>query len=161
MTQITYRFAKDSDAEGLIALVAQCYAEYEGCILDVDGEEPQYRSIASFFADNGGLFWVAEQGGKIVGSVGFAPKKETAELKHLYVDSNVRRQGLASSLCQLVEDAVQERGLPTLYLWTDTRFENAHRLYEKRGFIGGAVTRTLSDLSQSVEYYYEKALRPS
>jgi putative acetyltransferase len=63
---VQYRDARDSDAEGLINLVAKCYAGYEGCILDVDAEEPQLNYIASYFADKGGRFWVAEMNQKKV-----------------------------------------------------------------------------------------------
>ncbi len=158
MTDITYRPAKDDDADRLIALIDKCYAEYEGCILDVDAEEPQLRHIASYFADKGGEFWVAEKDGQLVGSIGYAPDKQVVELKHLYVDSAIRRQGLASHLCSLVENAAENRGASAILLWTDTRFTNAHALYEKRGFVGGTETRTLNDLSHTIEYYYEKTL---
>ncbi len=158
MTDIIYRLAKDDDAEGLISLVDKCYAEYEGCILDVDREEPQLRYIASYFADKGGEFWIAEKDGKIVGSIGYTFSGKVVELKHLYVDSAIRRQGLASHLCSLVEKAAENRKVPALLLWTDTRFTNAHQLYEKRGFVGGTETRTLNDLSNTIEYYYEKTL---
>ena len=57
---VIYRKAKDTDAESLIRLVAKCYAAYEGCILDVDAEEPQLNYIATYFREKGGNFWIAE-----------------------------------------------------------------------------------------------------
>ena len=33
------RRANDSDSAGVIALIAGVFAEYEGCVLDVDREE--------------------------------------------------------------------------------------------------------------------------
>jgi putative acetyltransferase len=44
-------------------------------------------------------------------------------------------------------------------LWSDTRFEDAHRLYEGRGYRRGDELRELHDLSGSVEYYYRRSLQ--
>lgn len=161
MTEITYRPAMDADGPSLIELIDKCYAEYDGCILDVDGEEPQLRRIASYFSGKQGEFWVAEQAGRIVGSIGYVQEGDQAEIKHLYVDGTIRRQGLASRLCSLVENAASKRQLSAIILWTDTRFTNAHRLYEKRGFVKGGMTRDLDDLSKTTEYYYQRTLRTS
>jgi len=158
MMEIVYRAANDSDAEGLIDLVTKCYEDYEGCILDVDAEEPQLRYIASFFAEKNGEFWVAELNGKIIGSIGYTNTTDGFELKHLYVDADIRRQGLATNLCDLVESSASKMNIENIKLWTDTRFHEAHLLYEKRGFAGKTLTRVLHDLSNTTEYYYEKAL---
>lgn len=156
--KIIYRAASDSDADGLIELVSKCYEGYEGCILDVENEEPQMRYISTFFADKGGEFWVAELDGKIVGSIGYSYEDGEFELKHLYVDGDIRRQGLATRLCELVDEAATGLKIDKIKLWTDTRFHEAHLLYEKRGFTGKVVTRELEDISETTEYYYEKAL---
>lgn len=157
---IIYRKAKDTDAPGLIRLVSKCYAGYEGCILDVDAEEPQLNYIATYFSGKGGEFWVAELDDETVGSIGYTHQNSEFELKHLYVDGEVRRRGIASSLCQLVETAAATKGVQKIKLWTDTRFQEAHNLYERRGFTGKIETRVLKDLSNTTEYYYEKSLRP-
>ncbi|WP_240969571.1 GNAT family N-acetyltransferase [Sneathiella limimaris] len=157
--EIKYRAAVDEDADGLIELVDRCYADYEGCILDVDAEEPQLRYIATYFAEKDGEFWVATRDAQIVGSIGYTYDKRVCEIKHLYVDNRIRRQGIATRLCDLVENAAHQREAEKLILWTDTRFETAHQLYERRGFKGKTETRELQDLSQTTEYYYEKSLR--
>ncbi len=156
---ICYRYGENSDEAGLITLIEKCFAGYDNCILDVDNEEPQLRHIRTHFDDLGGEFWVAEQDGKIVGCIGYKPTEDTVEIKHLYVDTDVRRQGLATHLCDLVEEAALKRGAAKITLWTDTRFMEAHALYEKRGFAGKTETRELNDISETVEYYYEKPLR--
>jgi len=158
---ISYRYGEDSDEADLITLIEKCYAGYDNCILDVENEEPQLRHIRTYFDELGGEFWVADQDGKIVGCIGYKPSENTVEVKHLYVDTDVRRQGLGTNLCDLVEEAAKKRGAAKIILWTDTRFLEAHSLYEKRGFVGKVETRELNDLSESVEYYYEKSLRTS
>jgi putative acetyltransferase len=154
----TVRDALDSDSERLIRLIGEVFAEYPGCVMDVDGEMPHLRRPASAFAGWGGRFWVAEQDGQVVACVGLAAHDGTAELKHLYVAATSRRRGLGGRLCELVEAEARRRGLGRIDLWSDTRFLDAHRLYESRGYVRGPWTRDLHDLSRSVEYLYSKSL---
>ena len=157
--KVTIREARDDDSEGLIALVDGCWSEYPGCILDVDGELPELRAIASHYAGRDGRFWIADSGGKVVGSVGLLPAApRVAELCKLYVDRAARRSGLGTHLVGLVEAEARSRGAELLHLWSDTRFAEAHRLYERLGFARAPETRALNDLSHSVEYHYRKPL---
>jgi putative acetyltransferase len=157
------RDARDGDAEQLIRLMADVFAEYPGCVLDVDGEEPDLRAIATAYAGHGGRFWVAERpaDGRVVGMVGARPLPSSGghlELKKLYVDQSARGTGLGTLLIGLVEVEAASRGAPLLELWSDTRFHTAHRLYERLGYQRGATLRELHDLSASVEYHFTKAL---
>jgi putative acetyltransferase len=156
---VDIRDARDADSPGLIRLIEDCYAEYPGCVLDVEGEAPELIAPATSHANAGGRLWVAERGGAIVGSVAILPADaRSAELKKLYVSSGVRRLGLGARLCGLVEAEARSRGAATVVLWSDTRFEDAHRLYEGRGYERGPDTRELHDASNSVEYYFRKSL---
>ena len=156
---VEIRDARDDDSDGLIRLIGGCYAEYPGCVLDVEGEVLELIAPATWHTDAGGRLWVAERDGTIVGSVALLPAStRTMELKKLYVSSDVRRSGLGARLCGLVEAEARGRGATTMELWSDTRFEDAHRLYEGRGYERGPDTRELHDASQSVEYYFRKSL---
>ncbi len=156
------REARDSDAGALIALIAAVYDEYPGCVLDVDDEAPELLAIRSHFRQLGGRFWVAEQNASLVGSVGFVPLAEAdgVELRKLYVAQSARRRGLGASLCERVEAAARARGARFVELWSDTRFEDAHRLYARLSYLRGAHTRALHDRSASIEYYFKKQLEP-
>jgi putative acetyltransferase len=156
------REARNSDAGALIELIAAVYDEYPGCVLDVEGEAPELLAIRSHFRQLGGRFWVAEQNARLVGSVGFVPLGEAdgIELRKLYVAQSARRRGLGAGLCERVEAAARARGARFVELWSDTRFEDAHRLYAGRGYLRGADTRALHDQSASIEYYYRKLLEP-
>jgi len=48
-----------------------------------------------------------------------------------------------------------------MILWTDTRFHQAHRFYERLGYQSDSRTRAIDDLSRSVEYFYSKRLKPA
>lgn len=159
--KVKIREARDDDGEQLTELIAGCYAEYEGCVLDVDGEAPELREIASWHAAKGGRFWVAESEGRLVGSAGIVPgeRKGLAEMKKLYVAKGARRMGLGARLCSLIEVEAMSRGFTEIELWSDTRFNDAHRLYEGRGYVRGPKTRDLRDKSKSTEYYFRKDLR--
>ncbi len=148
------RDATDEDSWDLIGLVASCWSEYPGCVLDRDNEVPYYRTIATSFASWGGRFWVAEQSGRVVGSIGLTPSATAGEieLRMLYVARAWRRQGLATRLVALVEDEAERRDATSITLWSDTRFEDAHRLYERLGYTRSPTTRELHDLSNTVEY---------
>jgi putative acetyltransferase len=157
--EVIFRDSRDDDAQGLIALIGGVFAEYPGCVLDVDGELPELRAIASYFREKGGRFWVAERGGEVIACVGLSPRPDRGvELHKLYVRRDSRRQGMGSRLCQLVESTAQERGASHVELWTDTRFQTAHLVYQKRGYLRGSTVRELHDKSATVEYYYRKDL---
>jgi len=154
------RDARDDDAEGLIALIAGCYAEYPNCILDVDGECPELRCIATTFRRWGGHFLVAHCKGRIVGSSGCHPTGNTLiwQFRKLYVAREARGQGLGSTLVRLTEDYSREHGARYAEFWSDTRFVTAHRLYERLGYVRGPGKRSLPDISRSYEYYFSKPL---
>jgi GNAT superfamily N-acetyltransferase len=157
---LVLRDARDDDASQLIELIGACWSEYPGVIMDVDGEVPELRAIATAYQKRRGRFWIAEKAGRVIGSAGIAATKDPGvfELQKLYVAKDSRRQGLGARLCAVVESEARARGGKSLELWSDTRFTDAHRLYEKLGYIRGPQTRNLNDLSKTVEYYFRKDL---
>ena len=155
------RRVRDSDACALIRLIDLCWSAYEGCILDVDAEEPQLRAMRSHFDTAGGEYWVAEVAeGRIVASGGWAPAVDPAgiELHKLYVLAELRRQGIARRLAGMVEAAARRRGSGFLELWSDSRFLEGHAFYEALGYRRTGGTRTLNDLSNTTEFHFVKDL---
>ena len=151
------RDGRDDDSASLIALIGAIYAEYPGCILDVEREEPMLLAPATCLAAEGGRFWVAEDAHGIIGCAGFKRHADHAELVKLYVAKRERGRGLATRLVATVESAVS-LAFARVELWTDARFLDAHRLYERLSFRRSPGSRTLDDLSHSTEYHYSKAL---
>ena len=153
------RLVRDSDAEGLIRLIDACWSAYEGCILDVDAEEPQLRAMRSHFDALGGEYWIAEgAGGLVAAGGGWAPAADPigAELHKLYVLAELRRQGIARRLIGMAEAAARSRGSRFVELWSDTRFLEAHAFYEALGYRWTGRTRELNDLSNTVEFHFVK-----
>jgi N-acetylglutamate synthase-like GNAT family acetyltransferase len=154
---ITIRPARDDDADALCALIATIFAEYPGVFFVIE-EMPELRHIATAFAE--GAFWCAERQGEVVGCVGSSPThmEDGVELKKLYVATSQRREGLGGRLADRVEQAARDRGARFVELWSDVKFETAHRFYEARGYERGTQTRELHDVSDTLEFYFRKVL---
>ncbi len=125
----------------------------------MDAEEPQLRALASYFHGQGGMLVAAELGGSIVGMAATRPLPEapgTWEICKVYVDATQRGTGLAHRLLDTVEAAARAGGAQTLRLWSDSRFDRAHRFYERRGFVRDGPLRVLNDLSNTIEFAYAR-----
>lgn len=175
MDEVRLRAVVDADSAGVIALIAAVFAEYPGCILDVDAEEPELRAPASSFAG----FWVLEVEAEPLGAApGAGPSAATivgcaglglrdaaddglvAELKKVYLDRRLRGRGLGARLIAHVEDEARRRGARAIELWSDTRFVTAHAVYRRLGYTCTGAQRELHDLSATTEVFYVKALSP-
>jgi len=153
------RPGRDSDAAGLIALIGRCWADYPGCILDVEREEQKLLALATYYGERGGAVWVAEDGGAIVGMAATLPAAGDAwEIAKLYVHPDCHGSGLAHRLLDVAEAHAMAGGAQCLTLWTDTRFVRAHRFYEKRSWVRAGPVRAIGDLSCSIEFDYVKPL---
>jgi GNAT superfamily N-acetyltransferase len=159
------RDARDDDAAGLIELIRTCWSAYPGCVLDVDGELPHLRAIASAYRSWRGRAWIAEHAGRVTASIGLVPVSceggrgwEAGEIRMLYVLPGARRAGLGSRLLALAEAEAASRGARRIELWSDTRFTDAHRFYLRHGYVQGPDTRELHDRSNSVEYSFLRDL---
>ncbi len=149
------RRGRDSDADALIALTWVCWSQYPGVRMDVDLEMPEYRALATYYADLGGALWVDERGGAITGMIATRPLQDGVwEICRVYVEPALHGSGLGHQLLDTAEAFAA--GAERFVLWSDTRFERAHRFYEKRSFVRRGPIRVLNDISASLEYRFEK-----
>ncbi len=153
------RAARDGDGPAIIELITSCWHEYPGVFMDVDGENPELRVLATYFTEAGGAFWVAESAGRLCGTVGTKPTGGGAwELCRMYVADDMRGNGLANRLFNTAADHARAHGGTRLHLWTDTRFDRAHRFYERVGLVRDGGIKPLMDASNSLEFGYAKPL---
>lgn len=151
----------DTDAAALQALVAGCFAAYEGAVLEVDGLDAWMLHPATHVAETGAVLWVLPATPDLAATVGWRPSgPDAVELKTLYVGAPWRRRGHALALVGLVERAARQQRARTVELWTDTRFHEAHRLYARLGYSKTAETRDLHDRSNTTEFRFVKTLEP-
>ncbi len=153
------RAGRDDDAPRFIALIGRCWADYPNCPLDVDGEAPELRALASYYAAQGGALWIAEDGAGMVASRPVAATEW--EICRVYVHPDRHGSGLGPALLQTAEAHAIAAGARTLTLWTDTRFARAHRFYEKHGYHRDPTTRALGDMAGTIEYRYVKQVAAS
>jgi putative acetyltransferase len=154
------RLAADADAQDLFGLLSLCFAEYPGCFVDPHDDLPDLRYPGSSFDRKGGAFWVVDdERGRVCACVAVDfPEDGAAELHRLYVRPDQRGNGLGGGLVRLVERHARERGASRIFFWSDTRFTNAHRLYQRLGYARVEGQRDLGDISNTVEYRFEKNL---
>ncbi len=156
MTDWPLRPGRDTDGPGIIALMAACWSNYPGVYMDVDGEMPQLHRLASFYVDQGGALWVAEADHRIVGMVAVRPDVSAWEICQVYAHPSLHGMGLGSALLSHAESHAIRSSAERLCLWSDTRFERAHRFYEKWSYVRRGGVRALNDLSNSLEFGYAK-----
>lgn len=153
---LEFREATDDDSAAICALIADVFAEYPGCLFEMS-EMPELVAPRTWFRNAGGRIWVAERDGEVLGVVAVAPSVAGfMELKKLYVAAKLRGTGAGSRLIALVENFARDRNAAGVHLWSDTRFELAHAVYEHKGYRRLPETRELHDVSNSIEYHFEK-----
>ena len=159
---LVLRFARDDDAAAVIALISAVWSEYPGKTLVAAADMPELLRPASAYAACNGQFWVVEANGAIIGTIALAPSKEpgVVELQKLYDAREMRKNGLGGFLCRLVEQEARRRGANAVELWSDIKLLDAHRRYERRGYVRGEALKTYNDTSGTVRFYYRKPLDP-
>lgn len=145
------------DADRFIALIWSCWSRYAGVRMDVDREMPELRALATHYGDHGGALWTAEQDGAVAGMVATRPHDDGVwEICKVYVAPALHGAGLGHRLLTIAENHAIGRGATRLVLWTDTRFDRAHRFYGKCSYVRSGPIRVLDDISNSLEYAYAK-----
>jgi putative acetyltransferase len=151
------RPATAADAPAVVALIERVYHEY-GFVFIAQDETPDLLAFDATYDGRRGALYVAETGGVITGSVGVkhhAPAP--AELVRLYVAAGARGAGLGQALVEHVIAWAHARAVGHLELWSDTRFLDAHRLYQRLGFVQGGQ-RQFADANDTVEHHFTLAL---
>ncbi|NXH60480.1 NT8F2 acetyltransferase, partial [Rhabdornis inornatus] len=102
-------------------------------------------------------FWVAEEGGTVVGMVAAVPAgRGELELKRMSVSREHRGHGLARALCREVLAFARARGYGTVVLSTSMVQVAAQRLYEGQGFrkVGSSYPSLLGTLLNFQIFHY-------
>ena len=154
------RRAEDCDAQDLFGLLALCFAAYPGCYVDPHDDLRDLRTPGTSFRGEGEAFLVVEDaGGRVCACAALdRPAPGTAELHRLYVRPDCRREGLAADLVRRLQALAREGGATRMAFWSDTRFGEAHRFYERLGYRRTGETRALGDISGSVEHHFTRDL---
>ena len=84
---------------------------------------------------------------------------KAAWISRMYVHTGFRRKGIGTGIMQRLTEIALDSGTKTIELWSDTRFTNAHHLYQRFGFTQSGRERILPDDSNdTVEYHFFRNL---
>ena len=148
--------ATADDVPGIVALIGRVYAEY-GFVYEPRVEVPDLFDFETHYAAPRSGFFVVRAAHVIVGSVGVERLDErSAELHRLYLDVDQRGRGTGRALIEAVLAWCRAGGISHLILWSDTRFDLAHRLYTRMGFARTGERTVVGDVNDSREYRFER-----
>lgn len=123
-------------ADGVVALIVPIQQSEFGIQITVD-DQPDLADIPGFYQQGDGNFWVALDGGRVVGTIALLDIDHgQSALRKMFVAASHRgaQHGVAQRLLQTLIAWCRARGVREVYLGTTDRFLAAHRFYEKNGF---------------------------
>jgi len=100
-------------------------------------DQPDLADIPGYYQRGAGNFWVALQGGAVVGTIALLDiGNAQAALRKMFVAAAYRgrEHGTAKLLLDTLIDWSRARQLREIFLGTTAKFLAAHRFYEKNGF---------------------------
>ncbi|KAJ8262374.1 hypothetical protein GJAV_G00165690 [Gymnothorax javanicus] len=131
---------------GARQLVDYCFSRY----LEVCYREGLAHVRQAYMEGADSCFWVAESGGRVVGTVACRPSKkhpdkECLELKRMAVRMSHRGLGIGKSLCRVVAEFALEKGYSQVVLYSSVVQTDAQLLYEGMGYrrVGESVVPEL------------------
>ena len=162
--------ASNQDCEAVVDVIRSVFEEYS-FTWEAEGYHADLYDLEGHYDGKSAKFFVAENDGKVVGTVGiefFPPHPDDpcglteseglrwvsgsdCSLERLYVHPSGRRLGVGRALMQHVVDVAKAAGRTQMEIWSDKRFVDAHRLY---GQFGAVVVgdRILDDPDLSPEW---------
>jgi putative acetyltransferase len=148
--------ASTADVPAVMLLIGRVFSEY-GLLLIPTFEVPDLLDFNAHYTPPAGAFWIVRDDTRVVGSVGVERlDAHTAELHRLYLDAALRGRGIGRALVETVLDWSREQAVRRLVLWSDTRFEQSHRLYRRLGFEQLGERTVPGDVNDSREYRFER-----
>jgi len=135
---ITFRNIEKKDNKEIADLIRIVFREFK---IDRPGTvyfDPTTDDLYTLFQKHGSIYWIAEEGGKIIGGCGIYATpglpEGCAELVKLYLSSDHRGKGIGRHLLEKSIESAKKSGYSQLYLESLPELDKAIGLYEKAGF---------------------------
>lgn len=125
------RRCDSNDFEAIYAIINDAAKAYKGIIPEDRWKEPYMdRGYLQHEIDDGVVFWAYEEDGKLIGVMGIQDVLDVTLIRHAYVRTARRNQGIGGTL---LLDLRTKTTRPLLMgTWADAVW--AIRFYEKHGF---------------------------
>ncbi len=123
-------------AQGVVEVILPIQQEEFGIPITLEGQ-PDLKDIAGFYQKGLGNFWVAVDGGKVVGTISLLDiGNAQVALRKMFVAASHRgkEHGTAARLLEGAIAWARAQGVRQIFLGTTDKFLAAHRFYEKNGF---------------------------
>lgn len=135
---------EDDDLVGelLIRAFVDSYARKMPHVVVTDERKAELRAVAD--KRRVAAVWVAELGGRVVGTVSLWPPgsarseawlKDAADLRHLAVDDSARGFGISGMLIDTAEEYAWQQAAKFVCLHVRRGAQGVRELYESRGYI--------------------------
>jgi N-acetylglutamate synthase-like GNAT family acetyltransferase len=126
------RKCQESDFNAIFAIVNDAATAYKGVIPADRWHEP-YMSLEELRheIEDGVIFWGFELEGELVGVMGVQDKGVVTLIRHSYVRTRMRKQGIGAKLLKYLEGTTHKPIL--IGTWKDALW--AISFYEKNGYI--------------------------
>ena len=132
--RLKIREARNEDREQITELVFSVLREY-GLKPDPEGIDADLKDIEQEYFKRGGVLYVLEDDGKIIGTYGLYPMESgSCELRKMYLRKAYRGRGIGRSMLRQAVAKAEEMGFDEITLETATALVEAIELYKSFGF---------------------------
>lgn len=145
---VTIRRARRADVPAIVALLAD---DPLGATREQPGDPAYLAAFDVLDADPHQLLVVADLAGEVVGTLqltflaGLSRRGATrAQIEAVRVRSDQRGGGLGGTLVRWAVDTARDRGAALVQLTSDATRTDAHRFYERLGFVSSHVGMKLA-----------------
>lgn len=146
MTKVTFRQAVRSDLPEVLRLIADDAVAQARSGYASDVTPAVERAFEELAADPNNELWVGELNGEIVATLQltFIPGLSRGGMKRALVEavrvrSDLRGQRIGERLMEAVHERARERGCGLVQLTSDKQRGDAHRFYERLGYVASHV----------------------
>lgn len=125
------RESRKADLPAVLAIINAAAQAYQG-VCPADRWREPYMPLDELDKEiaDGVIFWVAEEGGRLVAVMGIQDKGEVALVRHAYVTPTLQRKGIGTSLLRYVQGLTRKPVL--IGTWADALW--AIEFYRRNGF---------------------------
>jgi N-acetylglutamate synthase-like GNAT family acetyltransferase len=121
--------------------------------------QPDLLDVAGYYQSGAGNFWVALDGGEVVGTIALRDIGHgQGALRKMYVKATHRgkEHAVGARLLEQLLQSAAAAGLQQIHLATAEVFVAAHRFYEKNGFVrvdADALPEAFPRIPQETRFY--------